>query len=432
MSHSSVDLNLPSDVSECLVKKSPLEHIFLEKQTIIESWFRQEWLKTPPPVTSSVDLRNEGFRLAPVDTNLFPAGFNNLNPDFLSLSIQAAQSTIFERFPGCTRIMIIPENHTRNSFYFESLVKLHEIFSKAGFEVRVGSLIENLTTPQLIPDSSLYLEPIIRKDNQIQLNDFVPCIVLLNNDFSDGIPAILEGIKQPIYSHPQLGWSARLKSQHFTHYQQVAETFSQLIGIDPWSIAPSFKSCRDVDFMESTGLTEVSYHVENLLSETKKKYQEYGIKQDPFVVIKADSGTYGMGIMMVKNAHDLTQLNRKQRTKMSASKGQQKIDKVIIQEGIYTFETAGSGVKKGVAEPVIYMLGQYVIGGFYRVHKDKRKDDNLNAPGMHFEPLAFKEACNNPQKNQLFNACPNRFYTYGVIARLAALAAAREAAQIRD
>ena len=31
-----------------------------------------------------------GFKLAPVDMNLFPAGFNNLNPAFLPLSVEAA------------------------------------------------------------------------------------------------------------------------------------------------------------------------------------------------------------------------------------------------------------------------------------------------------------------------------------------------------
>jgi glutamate--cysteine ligase len=42
----------------------------------------------------SVDLRNAGFKLAPVDTNLFPGGFNNLNPAFLPLCVQAAMSAI--------------------------------------------------------------------------------------------------------------------------------------------------------------------------------------------------------------------------------------------------------------------------------------------------------------------------------------------------
>lgn len=401
-----------------------LESIFLHQQIAIEHWFRQQWQKTPAPITSSVDLRNEGFRLAPVDTNLFPAGFNNLNPTFLPLCIQAAQSSIVERMPGCTKILIIPENHTRNTFYFDSLVTMVNIFSKAGFEVRIGSLLESLEAPQAIPNSTRFLEPIIRENNRLKLADFDPCMILLNNDLSSGIPELFNHIAQPFYPNPQLGWSTRLKSQHFTHYQQVAQTFAEHIHIDPWRITPFFSACTDVDFMTGVGMEKLTHTVEVILAKTAEKYREYHIQQDPFVVIKADSGTYGMGIMMVKHPEEILQLNRKQRTKMSASKGQQKINHVIVQEGVYTFETAGAA--HSVAEPVIYMMGQYVIGGFYRVHNDKRKDENLNTPGMHFEPLAFEGACNNPQ----FSPCCNRFYMYSVIARLASLAAAREAEQV--
>jgi glutamate--cysteine ligase len=91
---------------------------------------------------------------------------------------------------------------------------------------------------------------------------------------------------------------------------------------------------------------------------------------------------------------------------------------------VYTFETWGT--KNAVAEPVVYMIDRYVIGGFYRVHTDRRPDENLNSPGMHFEPLAFAETCAYPDPQQAPDANPNRFYAYGVIARLALLAAARE------
>ncbi len=436
---SAAHLNLPSGISHCtLIEKCSLENIFVQKQTQIETWFRRQWHQTPPVVTSSVDLRNEGFRLAPVDTNLFPAGFNNLNPDFLPLCIQAAQSIIAEKMPRCTRILIIPENHTRNLFYFESLVHLHDIFSKAGIEVRIGSLIPGLEAPQAIPNSSLFLEPVTRVGDRIVLNSdssetFDPCLILLNNDLSDGIPEILENIKQLMYPNPKLGWAHRLKSNHFKHYQEIAGDFSKHLDIDPWRISPLFHASDGVNFMNGTGMDELAETVETLLAQITQKYQEYDIQHEPFVVIKADAGTYGMGIMMVKHADEIKQLNRKQRTKMSTSKGNQTISKVIIQEGVYTFETAGTPPNEGVAEPVIYMLGQYVIGGFYRIHKDKKHDDNLNMPGMHFEPLPFNAACNNPQKNASANnapSCPNRFYAYSVIARLAGLAAAREAAEI--
>lgn len=417
-------VELPSGIKQC-----SLESLFLEKRTAIEHWFRQEWHKTPAVITSSVDLRNEGYRLAPVDTNLFPAGFNNLNPQFLSLCIQAAQSTIMEKMPSCTRILIIPENHTRNPFYFESLAKMHEIFSKAGFEVRIGSLIEDLKALHpIFPEDphSLLLEPIIREGNRLKLANFDPCLILLNNDLSSGIPEIFQNIEQSMYPNPLLGWVARLKSQHFAHYQEVATDFAQLVDIDPWCISPLFHACPEVNFMNGTGMESLAETVETLLTQIRAKYQEYGIKHDPFVVVKADAGTYGMGILMVKSAQEILTLNRKQRTKMSTSKGNQTISKVIVQEGVYTFETAGTPPNEGVAEPVIYMIGPYVIGGFYRIHKDKRVDENLNMPGMHFEPLAFNNACNNPQSSP----CCNRFYMYGVVARLAGLAAAREAAEL--
>src|ERR1700678_2649898 len=76
-----------------------LETRLEEKQKEISQWFEAQWKKTPPPLYGSVDLRNAGFKLAPVDMNLFPAGFNNLNPDFMPLCIQAAQATIEQILP---------------------------------------------------------------------------------------------------------------------------------------------------------------------------------------------------------------------------------------------------------------------------------------------------------------------------------------------
>src|ERR1700730_12322389 len=87
----------------------------------IEAWFRQQWLQSRPPIYGSMDIRNAGFKLAPVDTNLFPAGFNNLNPRGLPLYVQAMQATIAEIGPDISKILLIPESHTRNQFYFESV-----------------------------------------------------------------------------------------------------------------------------------------------------------------------------------------------------------------------------------------------------------------------------------------------------------------------
>jgi len=411
----------------------PLLHLeghLLEHQAEIESWFRQQWLKTPAPFYGSVDLRNAGFKLAPVDTNLFPAGFNNLNPAFMPLCVQAIQSIIEREMPQACNILLIPENHTRNLFYLENVAALRDMISNAGYAVRIGSLLPALEEEMSIDLPSgrnVLLEPILRQDNRVQLKDFTPCMVLLNNDLSDGIPEILQDLQQPVVPPVELGWANRRKSDHFAHYNDVAGEFSEMVEIDPWLINPLFHHCGKIDFKKQEGGDCLAKHVGQLLQEIQQKYDHYDLNEKPFVVIKADSGTYGMGIMMVQSVAEVRELNRKQRNKMASSKGGQGVDRVIMQEGVYSFETWGND--QAVAEPVVYMMDHFVVGGFYRVHTGRGPNENLNAPGMHFEPLAFAESCNTPDQNKAPDANPNRFYAYGVIGRLALLAAAREIAE---
>jgi glutamate--cysteine ligase len=127
-----------------------------------------------------------------------------------------------------------------------------------------------------------------------------------------------------------------------------------------------------------------------------------------------------MGIMTVKSPEEVLDLNRNQRKKMAVIKEGLEVQEVMVQEGVYTFES----VNDAAAEPVVYMIDHFVVGGFYRVHTERGKDQNLNAPGMQFVPLAF--AAPSLPDPEHPGALPNRFYTYGVISRLALLAAAIE------
>jgi glutamate--cysteine ligase len=379
-----------------------------------------------------VDLRNAGFKLAPVDTNLFPAGFNNLNPAFIPLCIQAVQSAIERVCPTANQILLIPESHTRNMYYLESLATLQDILTKAGYEVRIGTLIEDIETPheiKLPSERRIVLEALQRYGNRIELPGFSPCMILLNNDLASGRPGVLEGLEKPVIPPLELGWSTRLKSDHFKQYKGVVDEFAGLVEIDPWLIDPLFLQCGEIDFMKREGEECLETNVSSLLNSIQRKYDEYKIDRKPFVVVKADAGTYGMGVMMVNSVSEIKGLNRQQRTKMSATKGGRTTTKVILQEGVYTFETWGSA--QSVAEPVVYMIDHFVVGGFYRVHTRRSADENLNAPGMHFEPLAFAETCITPELKMAPDANPNRFYAYGVIARLALLAAAREKAGLK-
>ena len=417
-----------------------LEKRFLDAETTIERWLRGEWLAHSPPFYCSVNLRNSGFKLAPVDTNLFPGGFNNLNPAFLPLCVQAAMVAVEKVCPEAKNLLLIPENHTRNQFYLQNVARLAAILHHTGLNVRIGSLLPEITAPTTLalPDGqTLTLEPLKRfgtagQDGQgrrLGLDDFDPCAVLLNNDLSAGVPSILENLHEQFVIPPlHAGWHVRRKSRHFSAYQQVAREFAGMLDLDPWLLNPDFEVCGAINFQEKTGSECLAANVDTLLYRIRTKYKEYGIDSTPFVIVKADAGTYGMGIMTVKDASEVKDLNRRQRNKMAVVKEGLQVTEVIIQEGVPTCET----VDEAVAEPVVYMIDRHVVGGFYRLNTQRGIDENLNAPGMQFKPLAFETGCTLPDSSQAPDAPPNRFYAYGVVARLALLAASRELEQSTD
>ena len=406
-----------------------LEQRFLTDDILIEQWLRAQWLERSPPFYTSVDLRNAGFKLAPVDTNLFPGGFNNLNPSFLPLCVQAAMAAIEKICPEARNLLLIPESHTRNQFYLQNVARLASILHHTGLNVRIGTLLPEITAAtrlELTDGQTLTLEPLTRlgpAGRRLGLEGFDPCAILLNNDLSAGVPDILANIQEQYLLPPlHAGWHVRRKSKHFAAYNEVANSFAELLGIDPWLINPGFEVCGEVNFQERAGEECLAANVDALLLRTRAKYQEYGVTEKPFVIVKADAGTYGMGIMTVHDASEVKGLNRKQRNKMSVGKEGLQVTEVIIQEGVPTYEK----VDDGVAEPVIYMIDRYVVGGFYRVNTSRGIDENLNAPGMSFKPLAFETGCSLPDSSQAPDAPPNRFYAYGVVARLAMVAAALE------
>jgi glutamate--cysteine ligase len=404
-----------------------LEQRLLESMPAIERWFRLEWMEHTPPIYTSVDLRNAGFKLAPVDTNLYPGGWNNLTTEMLPLAVQAAMAAIEKICPEAKNLLLIPENHTRNTFYLSNVVQLQRIFTQAGLNVRLGTLNPEITEPTevALPDGdSVLLEPLLRTKNRLGLKNFDPCTILVNNDLSAGTPEVLKHLNEQFLLPPlHAGWSIRRKSTHFEAYEEVAKRFAKMLGMDPWLINPLFERCGDVNFADGTGMDCLRTHTESLLNRIKRKYKDYGINEKPFVVVKADNGTYGMGIMTVRDVADLDALNRKARNKMNVIKDGQTVNDVIIQEGVLTHEH----INATVAEPVVYMLDRYVVGGFYRVHADRGVDENLNAPGASFVPLAFEQGAQLPQPGAKPGASPpNRFYMYGVIARLAMLAASYE------
>ena len=399
-----------------------LEQRMLDTMSAIERWFRMEWMEHTPPFYGSVDVRNAGFKLAPVDTDFFPCGWNNLTPAMLPLAVQAALSAVEKTCPEARNLLIVPDNHVRNSFYLSNLVQLRRIFEMAGLNVRFGSISPDLKKPLTLAvpgGESVVFEPVQRERGRIGVKDFDPCSILLNTDLASGIPGILEDL-QSQYLLPPLhaSWAVRRKSRHFDCYDEAAKRFAKLIGVDPWLINPDFEACGTLDLATPQGLDTLRAKVEAMLLKTRRKYKEYGIKERPFVVVKHDDRHSGMGLMTLRDGKDLAA-----QVALLPTAGPQAL---VVQEGVLTLER----INDAVAEPVVYMLDRFVVGGFYRVHAQQGADELLSAPGSSYVPLAFAQSLSLPEPGMRPGAsAPNRFYMYGVIARLGLLAGSIELEQ---
>ncbi len=404
-----------------------LEQRVLDSMPAIERWFRLEWMEHTPPFYTSVDVRNAGFKLAPVATNLFPDGWHNLTPEMLPLAVQAAMAAIEKICPEARNLLLIPENRSTSTVYLSSLAQLRRIFHMAGLNVRIGSIdpaIKKVTQFDLPNGESIALEPVIRGKRRLGVKDFDPCTILLNNNLGSGVPGILEEIHEQYLLPPlHAGWATRRRSKHFKCYEEVAKRMGKLLGVDPWLINPVFEKCAPVNLGDVTDLEGMRSHVDLVLAKIRRKYKEYGIKEKPFVVVKADSAAAGLGVAIVRDGKDLQALGPLlQKCKDAATEGPQ-AQGLLLQEGVLTYER----VNESVAEPVVFMMDRYVVGGFYRIHADRGIDENLDAPGSSFVPLAFEQSTHLPQPGSKPGASvPNRFYMYGVVARLAMLAASYE------
>ncbi len=387
----------------------------------VESWLREEFTRTPPALYCSTDLRNNGEKIASIDANLFPGGFNNLPPASVPLGAAALRRQVELECPNSKSVLLIPENHTRNLAYFDNIAALRRLFETAGISVVLGRLDGEefeITAPC---GEALHMLPVLRDNGRLHCGGVAPCAVVLNNDLSGGLPPLLQDLDIPTMPAAEMGWARRRKSSHFYQYRRAAEQLAALLDADAWLLCADFSVCNDVDFQRREGMECLAAAVEETLSQIGEKYRQHEVKDEPFVVLKADRGTYGMNVLPVRRADEVFKLNRKQRNKMAAGKDGAEVTGVLIQEGIITADE----YEGAPAEPVVYMAGDTVIGGFYRVNKTREKHENFNSKGMSFAPLPFDALCAPPADAESGAA---RLYVYGVLARLAGLAVARESA----
>ena len=369
---------------------------FLEKinQTIldnkkeIDSWIEWKKSQTRIPFYTSVDLRVSKNKIAAVDTNIFPAGFNNLSERFLSNAVALIKDhkKVVHK-SKIKKVLIIPELHTRNPFYWDNILSILNILRNAGLEARVGVISEKKSIMNFKSSSRMQVpaEPVVRKDNRVLLSDFNPDIILINNDFSDSSPPILSNLEQIVTPPPEVGWHSRKKNIHFEFYNKLVSEFSELINVNPFHFSLQTQLAEDINFE----ITEDRERLANLSKIMLYELSVYHKVEHPILFIKSNTGTYGMSVMQIEKGEDIIGLNRDGRKKMKVSKGGNLLKEVVIQEGVETIYLN--------KEPVYYLINGELVGGFYRTNDLRSSVENLNTKGMYFQCLCLDKNGNDCQ-----------------------------------
>lgn len=398
--------------------KEQLEKFVCENWNRINDYIGKIQEGLPIPFYSSVDIRESREKYAPVDHNMFPAGFNNLCNIDLKSAVGLVHDTLKKLTPVSRTIGIIPESHTKNLMYLDHLATLANLTEEAGYRTYFVSFDSDLfpNNEDSIDLTSASGSPIkiIRgqiKNGEILALDQKIDVAINNNDQSNPWPIEWREIKTPVVPTPLIGWFRRNKNTHFAHYKKVAEEFAGFFEINPDLIQAKFMAVDDVDFETKHGLEKLSHAVDDLIASLPP-----GAK----VFVKGAQGTYGMGISVVSSGEEILNMNRKTRNKMDVGKNKIKFTSLLVQEGVETIIQYDNHP----AEITVYLVDGKSMGGFMRINPEKDSLGNLNSRGMVFRKLCMCDLKNTVEDYKSKDAI------YSIIARLATVAAAYEIKEV--
>lgn len=399
----------------------------LHKQTLenmkeICAWFSSKTASLSYPIYSSYDIRDAGYKISNVDANIFPAGFNNICPTDKETSIGLMEKYITKHYGADVKnILLVTEEHTNNAFYWENV---HTICSL----IEAGCRTVKVAIPKDLPEplkltSSAGNEVVVHsalKSGEL-LKTFKPDLIISNNDFSEAYEEWAQTVTEfPMNPARELGWYQRKKSTYFKYYNELVNEFAAITKIDPFLLRVETELFENFDIADEASRNALADRVDAMLSRLREEYKKRGVDQEPFVFVKNNAGTYGLAVIRVGSGAEVKEWSYKSRKKMKAAKGGRDVEEVIIQEGIPSIVQADGAS----AEPVIYMIGCELAGGFLRTHAEKSSTDSLNSPGAVYKRLCVSDlAVNTP-------GCPQE-NVYGWTAKLGLLAIAHEAQELQ-
>ena len=390
--------------------KDLLHQQIVKHHNKVKDWFNEKNRNLVFPFYSSFDLRDSAMKVSPVDANLFPAGFNNICEVDRENAISICKMYLRKNFSSIQSIILLAEEHTQNLFYWDNIYSLKTLLEKSG----VSSVLVCVPGKNIKEDITLTtargysIEVFVLKNKVHQAE-----LIISNNDFSTDYHLDL---KLPITPPVAAGWNKRRKHCFFKEYNLLAEEFSRLIQVEPQLLTIKTKQFTNFQVQDPHCLKRLKEEVALFLSELDTVYKNtFHNKQKPFVFLKNNAGTYGLGMTTINSSTDIEKWTYKVKKKMKAAKGGKEVTELIIQEGIAS-HLKQEGV---VAEPVIYFIGTRLAGGFLRTHKEKGVRDNLNSPGAVYRALCVSDLEIEVEGKPMENV-------YGWIAYLGALASARE------
>lgn len=393
-----------------------------ENMEQIEAWFQGIRKTVDVPFYSSYDIRDFGHKVTAVDANIYPAGFNNICPTDREAGGEIVKSYIDRHYgPDVKRILVLTEEHTSNAYYWNNVASLKKLIEDAGLEVRIA--FPRMQSGEVMQMQSASMGEVtayaaVIRDGKIVVEGFDPDVVISNNDFSEAYAEWGE-LKTVLNPPRELGWYQRKKSTFFKHYNELATEFAKVAKLDPWELTVETELFEHFDMADDASKEALALRVEAMIARLKTEYDKRGIKEEPFVFVKNNAGTYGLAVMRIGSGDEVRALNNKNRTKMKAAKGGRGVEEVIIQEGVPSI-VKSDGVS---AEPAIYLIGCQLVGGFLRTHASKGPTESLNSPGA-----VYKRLCVSDLKVDV-EGCPME-NVYGWIARLGVLAIGREAKEM--
>jgi len=350
-----------------------------DKREEITEWMNKKRAEVPIPIYGSVDIRDCGWKVAVVDANHFPAGFNNVSEGDEEVLSKLLKDHIIRKHPNCAWVHLYPESHTRNAGYVENVATIKRLVEKAGFRCTVGSpdleghgSLDGISGPLILDQVSII-------DDKIHVNGSKPDLVMLNNDLTEGM---VDGLSTSNVSPPpHMGWQRRRKSEHYQHLQKYVEEISEIIGIDSWHLLADWFVSEDKCLEKETCRLMLANEVDEFLAKIAAKYESLGIDRQPVAFIKNDRGTYGLGIMAVTSRDQLLNLSNRKFKKLMYSKGGVDVENFLIQEGVPTTMKTSEGA---TVEPVVYLVDGEAASWFYRINPKKGEMENLNSPSAVF------------------------------------------------